>query len=347
VIGWIKLGGKCRYCRERISPRYPIVECIMGAIFAFYYVMIFVMQTGPCPPQGAPRMLSIGTDWPIFGLYLFVLAALFAASLIDAERYMIPQEITAVIAAAGFLVHTFIDNPSLPGALSPGPIGGALALGGGLGLVISIALVRLKILPRAFPNGSPMLDVEKEALIAAGGEIPADVPVMTAVEMRLEMLKELLFLMVPFVMAGLFAEIILNMPEVGRAWTKFLMHDFVSGFLGALLGGLIGGFVVWITRILGSLAFGREAMGLGDVDLMFAVGACLGAGAATIAFFLAPFFGILIALYLLLTKTRREMPYGPYLSLASAAVMLCYCPIANYFASGMQGLVSLITGAPQ
>src|SRR5687768_16865741 len=33
VIGWIKLGGKCRYCREPISPRYPIVEAITGAIF--------------------------------------------------------------------------------------------------------------------------------------------------------------------------------------------------------------------------------------------------------------------------------------------------------------------------
>ena len=47
VIGWIKLGGKCRNCHERISPRYPIVEAICGLLFVFYYVMFFVAQVGP------------------------------------------------------------------------------------------------------------------------------------------------------------------------------------------------------------------------------------------------------------------------------------------------------------
>ena len=35
VVGWIKLGGKCRFCREPISPRYPIVEAITGGVFVF------------------------------------------------------------------------------------------------------------------------------------------------------------------------------------------------------------------------------------------------------------------------------------------------------------------------
>src|SRR6186713_2187435 len=48
VIGWIKLGGKCRYCRAPISPRYPIVEAITGALFVFYYVVFFILQIGPC-----------------------------------------------------------------------------------------------------------------------------------------------------------------------------------------------------------------------------------------------------------------------------------------------------------
>src|SRR5436190_1285603 len=34
VIGWIKLGGKCRFCKQRISVRYPIVEAITGGLFA-------------------------------------------------------------------------------------------------------------------------------------------------------------------------------------------------------------------------------------------------------------------------------------------------------------------------
>src|SRR5688572_8041425 len=62
VIGWIKFGGKCRACRAPISARYPTIEFITGALFAFYYVMFFVLQIGPCAP--APRMVpheSLGT----------------------------------------------------------------------------------------------------------------------------------------------------------------------------------------------------------------------------------------------------------------------------------------------
>ncbi len=292
-------------------------------------------------------MLVIGDDWPIFGLYLVVLAALFAASLIDAERYMIPEQITAVIAVAGFLVHSIIDNPSLPGSLSVSALGAAAAIGGGVGLLLSWRLLKAGIIPQSFPAGSPLLDVERDAIIASGENADDYQPTMEPSAVRLEMLKELIFLIPPFVLAGIGMMAVINVPQATRLFEHVASVDWISGFLGALLGGLVGGFVVWITRILGSLAFGREAMGLGDVDLMFAVGACLGGGAATIAFFLAPFFGILIAIYFLVTRTRREMPYGPYLSLASAAVMLCYCPIANYFAGGVAGLLSMITGSPQ
>ena len=52
---------------------------------------------------------------------------------------------------------------------------------------------------------------------------------------------------------------------------------------------LVGGGVVWLVRIAGSLAFGKEAMGLGDVHLMAGVGACLGWIDPTLAVF-EPFF---------------------------------------------------------
>src|SRR6478672_11835636 len=50
VFGWIKLGGKCRFCRQPISMRYPIVEAITGLLFVFYYVMFYLVGLGPCPP---------------------------------------------------------------------------------------------------------------------------------------------------------------------------------------------------------------------------------------------------------------------------------------------------------
>jgi prepilin signal peptidase PulO-like enzyme (type II secretory pathway) len=86
-------------------------------------------------------------------------------------------------------------------------------------------------------------------------------------------------------------------------------------------------------------------MGLGDVHLMLGVGAVIGAGPVVVAFFLAPFFGILLAIYKLVIRSKQELPYGPYLSLGTAAVMLFYCPIAEYFRPGLQALMYFLTGA--
>jgi prepilin signal peptidase PulO-like enzyme (type II secretory pathway) len=63
-------------------------------------------------------------------------------------------------------------------------------------------------------------------------------------------------------------------------------------------------------------------MGLGDVHLMGAAGAVIGAKWVVLAFFIAPFFGILWALYQAIFKKMRQIPYGPFLSLAVFAVII-------------------------
>ena len=34
ILGWLQLGGKCRSCREPISPMYPLVELTVGLMVA-------------------------------------------------------------------------------------------------------------------------------------------------------------------------------------------------------------------------------------------------------------------------------------------------------------------------
>ena len=377
VIGWIKLRGKCRACGEPISIRYPTIEFLTGAIFVFYYVMFFIVQIGPCAP--VPRMVpheTLGSmkmivqpllftqDWPIFALSMAMIAALLAASLIDAELFMIPIEIPWVMAALGIIVHTIIDKPSMPGALSVSPTAGALAAGGTIGLIVTLVLWKFGIIPISFPEGEPMLDVADPAVAgAAAGDNdakkvikyesasdpapptqPFDLPPpMTRRELNRELRKEMAFLLPPMLCAAAFYFMVTRIAPIGQWWSDLVVsHNWLSGLLGALLGALVGGFVVWITRILGTIAFGRLAMGLGDVHLMFGVGAVIGAGCATIAFFLAPFFGIGLALYMFVTGTKRELPYGPYLSLATAFVLLFCCPIEAYLAPGMEGLAMMI-----
>ncbi len=353
VIGWIKLGGRCRYCRESISIRYPIVEAFTGGLFVFYYVMFFLTQTGPCVPRGAEggqRMLSILQDWPIYGLYMVTIAGLLAASLIDAELFIIPLEICYFIAIAGAAVHTIIDTPSTPGGLIPSTLGGAMAIGGGLGLLASFLLLKTGKLPMSFPNGEVLeidraiIQQEIDEAIAKGETPPEMPPLLNRSQVRGEIGKEMLFLIIPLLGSFAAAMAVLKIAPLQHVWQHAMSYSPVGGFCGALLGAIVGGFVVWIVRILGSLGFGRVAMGLGDVHLMFGVGAVLGAGGSTIAFFLAPFFGIVYALYRWLSGQGREVPYGPFLGMASALVMLFYCPICDYLRPGLEGLIIILTG---
>lgn len=102
----------------------------------------------------------------------------------------------------------------------------------------------------------------------------------------------------------------------------------LKAFGGAVLGLLVGGGLVWAVRILGSLAFNKEAMGLGDVHLMAGVGAVLGWVDPTLAFFMAPFTGILWVLLstvskALFNRAGAHLPYGPQLALMTIVVVLC------------------------
>lgn len=87
------------------------------------------------------------------------------------------------------------------------------------------------------------------------------------------------------------------------------------------LGGLAFGFgLLWFVRFFGSKAFGREAMGMGDVFLMGAVGALFGPVAVLVTLILSSVFGSVVGLSLVaLSKTRIgrfvEIPYGPYICL--------------------------------
>jgi leader peptidase (prepilin peptidase)/N-methyltransferase len=273
---------------------------------------------------------------------MMLIAALLSASLIDAELFIIPLGIPWFIVPFALIEHAVFDRPGWPGALTPSIPSAALAVGAAIGLFISIFLRSNNILKGSFVEGGPMLEVEKAKLEKAGESVD-DAPQYTPKQTRAEMRKEMKFLFPPLALGMISLAMAWRLPIVAHFWAHLLLHQWVGGLLGSILGLLVGGFVVWLTRILGSIGFGREAMGMGDVDLMAAVGAVLGPGSATVAFFLAPFFGILLVIYMLLTGKKRELPFGPYLSLATAFVMLFYCPIADYLSPGITSIGEMLS----
>jgi prepilin signal peptidase PulO-like enzyme (type II secretory pathway) len=100
-----------------------------------------------------------------------------------------------------------------------------------------------------------------------------------------------------------------------------------AGLLTALVGLVGSGGIVWAVRLIGTAALRREAMGFGDVTLMMMVGTFLGWQACLIAFFLAPFAGLLVGIAQFVLRRDDVIPYGPFLCLGSAAVVVAWGPI--------------------
>jgi len=105
------------------------------------------------------------------------------------------------------------------------------------------------------------------------------------------------------------------------------------GLLTALVGMAVSGGLVWIVRLVGTAALQREAMGFGDVTLMMMVGAFLGWQAGLIIFFVAPFAGLLVGVLQLVVRRDDVIPYGPFLCLGALVTMVWW---ADFWTPRMQ-----------
>lgn len=112
-------------------------------------------------------------------------------------------------------------------------------------------------------------------------------------------------------------------------WTAFVgvpawmaAHPHLHGLLVSLGGILVGGAIVWGVRIAGEWGLKREAMGFGDVVLLAMIGSFIGWQGTIAVFCIAPMCAIAAVLGAALFRFDREIPFGPYLSLATLIVIL-------------------------
>ncbi len=111
-------------------------------------------------------------------------------------------------------------------------------------------------------------------------------------------------------------------PALGRAFV-FNHESLFWGPLWACLAGMAAGaLVTWLSGVAGKALFRREAMGFGDVKFMALIGGFLGWLPVLIIFFLAALLGAVGGVAHLLRTREHHIPYGPFLSVAAAVVML-------------------------
>ncbi len=112
----------------------------------------------------------------------------------------------------------------------------------------------------------------------------------------------------------------------------------------SLVGMATGMTLIWSVRLVGRFVLGREAMGFGDVTLMGMIGAFVGWQACILIFFLAPLAGLVLGIINFAAGRGKEFPYGPFLCLATAVLIVFWRPIWGYVSPMFElgGLVAAI-----
>ena len=115
-----------------------------------------------------------------------------------------------------------------------------------------------------------------------------------------------------------------------------ISYQAVGAFLMSCAGLVFGFGLLGLIRWLGSKAFKREAMGMGDVFLMGAVGALFGPVAVLVTLILSSVFGSVVGVGMIaLSKTKFgkfvEIPYGPYICLGCLVWMFYGPELVNWY----------------
>jgi prepilin signal peptidase PulO-like enzyme (type II secretory pathway) len=101
VFSWLRLRGRCRYCKKPVSKQYPLVELAQALVFVSSYIWW-------------PGGVHSAGDWVLFITWLATSVGLMALLVYDAHWMLLPNRIlypTFYIALAGRLVYLIGFEP--------------------------------------------------------------------------------------------------------------------------------------------------------------------------------------------------------------------------------------------
>ena len=122
--------------------------------------------------------------------------------------------------------------------------------------------------------------------------------------------------------------LITNFPPSYPVWLVSL--------IGAAIGALAGGGSLWLMGFLWEKLRGVEAMGFGDVKMMFMVGAFLGWRLTILTILIGAFSGSLAGIAVMLKRGRNlqmMLPFGIFLGIGSIVSLLLGSRIIEWYAS--------------
>ncbi len=284
LLTWVYLRGKCRNCAAPIAVRYFLVELLTGVTFLSCWLVF--------GPQSAWLAL----------IYSFFVASLITATFIDFEHFIIPDEITIGGAVAGFVFSFFFpmmhDVRSIPDSMGQSLLGMLL----GAGIVFGILQMGKLLFGRqrlALPQDTRIIFGE------TGIQLPDKQVAYEEVFYRQSDTIVLQARMVELVDRGY-----RDVPvRLSQAALKIGEDTFKPEQ------------VTHMEVVSSEIVLPREAMGLGDVKFMAAIGAFLGWQAVVFSLMVSSMIGSLVGVTLIVMRKQAwssRLPYGPYIAVAAA-----------------------------
>ena len=114
--------------------------------------------------------------------------------------------------------------------------------------------------------------------------------------------------------------LLLTMAEIGLLLTFIYGISDINLAMDMLLGMLVGTVIFGILTLLGRLVSGKDAMGMGDVKLMAALGLFFGSSNILAISIISFLLGAIISIILILSKKRKiddYIPFGPFIVIAA------------------------------
>lgn len=329
LITWLYLRGRCAHCGAAIAVRYFLVELLTGVLFMACW-------------------LSFGAQQPLLVLgYTVLLSGFVVATFIDFEHFIIPNQITLGGVVVGFLLSALAPGMHGMNTAQKGLEQSVIGILTGAGILYTVLRggkwlfgkrkvslppatrivfgeTALKLPDQDIPyeelyyRQTDCIEVQaasvllQEKVAAAALSSQPEVPANQAPETKIQESSDPLLLDAPVVI-----------PEVsipGR-------HTFTQVQVRLYQDRLVIGETVFnpeniqqLEVVSDRIVLPQEAMGLGDVKFMAAIGAFLGWQGVVFSLLASSIIGSAVSLVLIALRKRAWsslIPYGPYIALAA------------------------------
>lgn len=305
VFSWMALRGKCADCGSPISPRYVLVEILVGALF----YAVFITFGGPW---------HLVTEWGplVVSLWIFI-SLLVAGTFIDLEHFILPHEITFGGAVLG-LVCVFWSPQVVVLDLLDSEV--EITRWRGLALSFFSALLGLGLLWLIVELGKLAFGRKKKSFAEAGDwsvTQPDDnePPVIILAGEKHGWFE--VFNRPTDKMILACTELVVNEQRYGEARVELMSETItIHGAEGPPEKHALEG----VTRLEGkttSVVIPREAMGHGDMHFLMMIGAFCGWKCVLFTVLAASVIGTVFALvprFLGKAEWSAKIPFGPYLA---------------------------------